>query len=285
MSILSIQSHVAYGYVGNAAAVFPLQRMGFEVWPVHTVQFSNHTGYDSWTGDVFSPRHVGDVIRGVAERGVFGRCQAVLTGYVGDIALGDVVMEAVGRVRAASPQALYCCDPVMGDVDTGFYVRPGLLEFFREVAVPAADLITPNQFELEALADGSVDTLAHAVEAAQALRARGPDTVVVTSLRRGDAEPGNIEMLAAAPDGAWLVSTPMLSIEPAPNGSGDMVAALLLAHLLRQRPIAEALELATATIYAVFEATVAAASRELNIVAAQDAIAAPQRRFAARRLD
>ena len=151
MNILSIQSSVAYGHVGNSAAVFPLQRMGLEVWPVNTVHFSNHTGYGQWRGSVLAAEDVVAIIRGIEDRGVLPDCDAVLSGYMGDASLGEVVVEAVGRIKRLNPKAVYCCDPVMGDAGRGFFVRPGIPEFIKEVAVPAADVITPNQFELEFL--------------------------------------------------------------------------------------------------------------------------------------
>src|ERR1700732_3653711 len=151
MNILSIQSAVSYGHVGNSAAVFPLQRLGFEVWPVNTLQYSNHPGYGAFRGRVFEPAHVAEVITGIAERGVLGTCDAVLSGYLGDAATGEAVLDAVSRVKAANPAALYCCDPVIGDSGTGVYVRPGVAEFFQQRGLPAADIVTPNQFELEHL--------------------------------------------------------------------------------------------------------------------------------------
>src|ERR671921_895732 len=151
LNILSIQSSVAYGHVGNSAAVFPLQRMGFEVWPVNTVHFSNHTGYGQWRGSVLAAEDVVAIIRGIEDRGVLPDCDAVLIGYMGDASLGEVVVGAAGRIKRLNPKAVYCCDPVMGDAGRGFFVRPGIPEFIKEVAVPAADVITPNQFELEFL--------------------------------------------------------------------------------------------------------------------------------------
>ena len=153
MTILSIQSSVAYGHVGNSAAVFPLQRIGVEVWPVNTVHFSNHTGYGAWRGMVLAAETIADVIQGIEERGVLHRCDGVLSGYMGDASLGEVILDAFTRVKRANPNAVYCCDPVMGDVGRGFFVRPGIPEFMRDRAVPAATLVTPNQFELEYLAN------------------------------------------------------------------------------------------------------------------------------------
>ncbi len=280
MNILSIQSHVAFGYVGNRAATFPLQRLGFDVWAVNTVQFSNHTGYGAWKGEAFSPAHVRAIVDGIAERGVLDQCDALLTGYLGDPAMGEAVIDTAARVRAANPAALWTCDPVMGDVGRGFFVRPGIPELFRDRIAPLADIITPNQFELEHLAAGKVDTLRHAVEAARAVLARGTKVVLVTSLQRSDAAPGSIEMLAVNEDGAHLVATPLLDFAVPPNGSGDAVAALFLAHYLRCRDIATALAEAAAAIFALMDATARSGRRELAMIAAQDELVRPARRFA-----
>lgn len=283
MNILSIQSSVAYGHVGNSAAVFPLQRLGFEVWPVLTVHFSNHTGYGAWRGPVLPAEAVAEVLRGIEERGVLPRCDAVLSGYMGDVSLGQVILDAVATTKAANPAALYCCDPVMGDVGRGFFVRPGIPEFMRDRAVPAADIITPNQFELEYLTGHAVATLDDALAAADAARAMGPDIVIVTSLTRADGDPDAIEMLAVAGDGAWRVTTPRLPLSV--NGAGDATAALFLAHRLRTGDSGRALALTAAAVHAVLEATQSAGAREIQLIAAQDAIAAPDAaRFPADRL-
>ncbi len=282
MNILSIQSSVAYGHVGNSAAVFPLQRMGFEVWPVNTVHFSNHTGYGQWQGTVLPAEDVAGIIRGIEDRGVLGGCDAVLSGYMGDASLGEVIVGAVGRVKGLNAKAIYCCDPVMGDAGRGFFVRPGIPEFIREVAVPAADVITPNQFELEFLTGLEVGDLDDALAAADEARRLGPETVLTTSLRRGDAEADTIEMLAVSGEGAWLVGTTMLALEV--NGAGDATAALFLARLLRGETVAQALSMTASAVYAVLEETHRRGSREIELVAAQEGIVQPPRRFEARRI-
>jgi len=284
MNILSIQSSVAYGHVGNSAAVFPLQRLGHTVWPVDTVQFSNHTGYGHWRGPIFTANDVAAVIAGIGERGVFDRCDGVLSGYMGDAAIGAVILEAVAAVRKANPEVLYCCDPVIGDVGRGVFVRPGIPKFMRDRAVKAADLITPNQFELEYLTGKPCETLAHVMEAAAAGRALGPRIVLVTSVVRTDAPQGTIEMLADTAEASWLVTTPRLALDPMPSGAGDVAAALFLAAYLETRDPAKALADTAARIFAVFEATVRAGTRELALVAAQDQIANPARRFEAKKV-
>jgi len=281
-SILSIQSWVSYGHVGNAAAVFPLQRLGVEVWAVNTVQFSNHPGYGQWRGRVLEAAAVAELIQGIGERGVLPECSAVLSGYMGDAALGEAILGAVAAVKAANPKALYCCDPVMGDVGRDFYVRPGIPEFFRDRAVPAADVLTPNQFELEYLTGRTIESLDQALAAVAAVRAMGPRRVLLTSLRRADGPADVMEMLAADEAGAWLVATPLLPVSV--NGAGDAVAALFLAHLLKTDDTATSLGEAAAAIHAVLTATQASGQREIQLIAAQDELVAPKHRFEVRRV-
>lgn len=278
MQILSVQSSVAYGHVGNSAAVFPLQRLGHEVWPVLTVHFSNHTGYGEWRGPLLAPSDVADVIRGVGERGVFPTCDAVLSGYQGAETVGEVVLDAVAQVKAANPAAVYCCDPVMGDVGRGFFVRPGIPEFMRDRVVPAADVVTPNQFELEFLVGSPVGTVPDLLAAVDAVRATGPRRVLVTSVRT-DATPDDaIEMVAVDDEGAWSVRTPLLPLSV--NGAGDLTAALFLAHSLTDGTRV-ALERTASSVFAVLAATHEAGRREIALVPAQDEIVAPTRTFAA----
>lgn len=277
MNILSIQSSVAYGHVGNSAAVFPLQRMGFEVWPVNTVHFSNHTGYGEWRGPVLPAEDIAGVIRGIEDRGVLPTCDAVLSGYMGDASLGEVIVGAADRVKELNPRAVYCCDPVMGDEGRGFFVRPGIPEFVREVAVPAADVITPNQFELEFLTNTSIRDLEDALQASDKVRRLGPDTVLTTSLRRRDSSENTIEMLAVSGEGAWLVETPLLPLEV--NGAGDATAALFLAHLLRGSGPSEALSMTASAIHAVLDETHKTGSREIRLIPTQESIVDPPHRF------
>jgi pyridoxine kinase len=279
MTILSIQSSVAYGHVGNSAAVFPLQRIGVEVWPVNTVHFSNHTGYGAWRGMVLPADTVAEVIQGIEERGVLAECDGVLSGYMGDASLGEVILDAFVRVKQANPEAVYCCDPVMGDVGRGFFVRPGIPEFMRDRAVPAATLITPNQFELEYLSNRPISTIESALGSVDQVMAGGPRVVLVTSLRRRDADGDRIEMLAVDANGAFVVETPLLPVSV--NGAGDMTAALFFAHWRQSESIQIALELTTAAVFAVLEETAEAGAREIQLINAQELIANPVRRFRA----
>ncbi len=276
MKILSIQSHVAYGHAGNSAAVFPLQRLGHDVYPVLTVTFSNHTGYGATRGPLIAPADVAEVINGVEDRGAFPTIDAVLSGYQGAEAVGEVVLDAVARVKAATPEAIYCCDPVMGDVGRGFFVREGIPEYLRDHVVPRADIVTPNQFELEFLTGRTVTTQADLLAAAGELRSRGPEVVLVTSALTTDTPAGSIQMACVTGEGAWVVTTPMLPMTV--RGGGDVTAAVFLAHYLTDGPQV-ALARTAATMYSVLERTHASGSEEMLLVAEQDSIANPHELF------
>jgi pyridoxine kinase len=278
-TVLSIQSWVACGTVGNNAALFPLQRLGVEAWSLNTVAFSNHTGYGKWRGGAVPAAEIAALFEGIVELGALPRCDAVLSGYLGGCDIGAVLLDIVGRTKQANPRALYCCDPVMGDFATGWYVGAGVPEFYRDRALAIADIVTPNRFELEWLTGKQVESLAEAAAAATALRRRGPGVVLVTSL-----EPGldRLAALAATADGVWVVETPRLPIEA--TGCGDAVAALFLAWLLKGRSVPEALATTIAAIWGVVEATLHTPNGELALVAAQDELVAPSRTLALRRL-
>ncbi|MGY1706189.1 pyridoxal kinase PdxY [Geodermatophilus sp. SYSU D00697] len=277
VAVLSIQSHVAYGHVGNSSAVFPLQRLGIEVWPVHTVQFSNHTGYGEWRGRVFDGPAIEEVVQGISERGVLGSCDAVLSGYLGSADIGHAVVQTVARVRAANPQAVYCCDPVIGDVGRGVFVRPGIPEFMREVAVPAADVVTPNHFELDSLSGRTTRTLGEVTDAVAAVQALGPRVVLTTSLVTDDTPADSVDLLASEGGRHFRVRTPRLDVSV--NGAGDTIAALFLAHWLASRDAGTALGAAAASVHGLLEQTEDAGSREILLVAAQEEFVAPSRTF------
>ncbi|WP_404435083.1 pyridoxal kinase PdxY [Microbacterium aerolatum] len=282
MKILSIQSAVAYGHVGNSAAVFPLQRIGVDVLPVYTVNFSNHTGYGAWRGPLIDPSDVRDVITGIEERGVFGQVDAILSGYQGGEGIGDVIIDAVARVKAANPGALYACDPVMGNAKSGCFVAPAIPELLRERVVPAADIITPNQFELGFLTRTEPDTLESTLASVDLAMAMGPSTVLVTSVERPDREEGTIEMLAADGEGAWIVQTPFLPMKA--NGSGDVTAALFTAHYVETGSAQVALERTASSIFDLLKLTLDSGARELQLVEAQESYAHPRMQFSARQV-
>ncbi len=282
MNILSIQSHVAFGHVGNASAVFPLQRLGVEVWAINTVEFSNHTGYGAWRGQVFEAGLIADLVQGITERGVLGTCDGVLSGYMGSADIGAAILDAVEKVKGANPKAHYCCDPVIGDVGRGIFVRPGIPEFMRERAVPAAEVITPNHFELELLSGHKVHSQAEAFAACDALHKAGPRVILVTSLHTEETPAQSIDLLASGPDGRFLVRTPRLDV--ALNGAGDAIAALFFYHYERTGSTGEALTRAASSIFGLLERTEKAQSRELLLVAAQDEFVQPSHLFTAQKM-
>ncbi|MGH6898800.1 MAG: pyridoxal kinase PdxY [Geminicoccaceae bacterium] len=281
-AILSIQSQVAYGHVGNSAAMLPLQRLGFDVLALNTVQLAHHPGYGTWRGHKLGCEQLGEILRGLEERGVLGRCVAVLSGYLGDGAVADVVLRAVAAVRRARPEACYLCDPVIGDDGPGVFVSAGVPEAIGERLVPLADIAVPNRFELAHLTGQSIRSLEDAVAAVAALRARGPRLVVATGLELPD-RPDELAVLAATAEEAWLVATPRLPLAIG-GGTGDAFAALFLGHYLAAADLGTALERAVAAMFALVARTCEEGAEELCLVAAQDAMVAPSRRFAAVRL-
>ncbi|KQR54494.1 pyridoxamine kinase [Leifsonia sp. Leaf336] len=277
MKILSIQSAVAYGHVGNSAAVFPLQRIGVEVLPVYTVNFSNHTGYGAWRGPLIAPDDVREVITGIEERGVLGQIDAVLSGYQGSEGIGDVIVDAVARVKAANPNAVYACDPVMGNAKSGCFVAPAIPDLLRDRVVPVADIITPNQFELGYLTGTEPADLESTLASVDAARAMGPRTVLVTSVERPDQPEDTIEMLAVDDAGAWIVQTPRLPLKA--NGSGDVTAALFTAHYVASGDAASALSKTVSSVYDLLDRTLQSGERELQLVESQESYASPREQF------
>lgn len=281
-TMLSIQSHVAYGHAGNSAALFPLQRSGVEVFDVLTVTFSNHTGYGSWRGPHVPASDVWDVVQGIDERGALAGVDALLTGYLGTAAIGEVLQRTAELVKQRHPGAVYCCDPVMGDTGPGFYTEPGIPEFIRDRLVPLADVMTPNQFELEFLTGRELHTLGDVLDAARALQAMGPATVLVTSVVVDDVDPGDLHMVAVDADGAWRVGTP--NLHQFFTGSGDVTAAMFLTHLLRSGSAREALEQTASIVFSLLERTHQLGRSELALVAAQDVFVDPPHHFSAHRI-
>ncbi len=282
VKILSIQSAVAYGHVGNSAAVFPLQRIGVEVLAVYTVNFSNHTGYGAWRGPLIAPADVADVITGIEERGAFPDIDVVLSGYQGSEGIGDVILDAVARVKAANPGALYSCDPVMGNAKSGCFVAPAIPVLLRERVVPQADIITPNQFELGFLTGTEPADLDSTLASADLARDMGPRTVLVTSVERPERPEGTIEMLAVDDRGAWIVQTPQIPMKA--NGSGDVTAALFTAHFRETGDAALALARTTSSVFDLLQNTFDSGQRELRLIESQDVYAQPRMQFEVRQV-
>jgi len=288
MAVLSIQSHVVYGYAGNTAAVFPLQRLGREVWAVNTVEFSNHTGYGSWKGKVLGADLILDLIKGLEERGALSQCSAVLSGYLGDGEIGKAIIEAVKKVRAHSPGALYSCDPVMGDTGRGFYVKENIPQMFKNELVPLADIITPNLFELETLTGvNNINNIDAAKKAINILHKMGPSIVLLTSFKERD---GEIGMIASNKKNIFITSTPELPLNGSVAGTGDMTSAVFLSHYLKHKDIKKSLELCTSIVYSILKASFKLSKKEndsfieLNFIQAQKEFDFPSNKFKAKEL-
>lgn len=280
--VLSIQSHVAFGHVGNRSAVFPLELIGQEVVVVNTVQFSNHTGYGEWTGEVFSAQHIKKIIQGIEKRGGL-TCDAVLSGYMGASEIGMAITEAVDRVRMINPEAIYCLDPVMGDYGRGFFVHSEIPGFIKNEALKRATIVTPNQFEAEYLAEMKITEISHASEACRKIRENGPQIVLITSFQI-DGDDKSISMYLSDKGEDWIITTPRLGVKPDPNGAGDLTAALFLGRYLQSRNAVDALGKMANSVYTVFEKTFNAKSRELRLVDSRFEIMEPVLRFEAVRV-
>lgn len=279
MNVLSIQSSVAYGHVGNNAATLPLQRLGISVWPVNTAHLSNHLGHATWRGGPAAADGVGDIVAGIDTLGVLGDCDALLSGFLGSAALGAVVLDALDRLRAANPAAIFMLDPVIGDDGIGVYVSGGVADYLRDKLLPRAQIITPNRYEAEYLTTRKIGSIDDAVAAMADLRRVGPELVVLTSAYKSDDD---LTTLAADREGVWMVRSPRL--DTAVHGAGDLFSALFLGHTLRGEVTAEALSLTVSSVHAVLAATAQAGAREMLLVDTQDALAAPPKRFPSERL-
>jgi pyridoxine kinase len=277
MAVLSIQSRVTSGYVGNAAAVPILQRLGHEVWPIDTVVFSNHPAHGAFSGGVRPAGEVSALADGLEARGLFADCDAVLTGYLGGASTGPAVRDIAARVRCGNPRAVWCCDPVMGDHGR-FYVADGIPEYFLDHALGEADIVTPNVFEAGFLSGMEIRSTEEAVRAARLLREKGPRSVVVTGIRLGDS----ISAVAVADDGVWRAQAPFV-VTPA-HGAGDAFTALFLGHLLDSGATGHALSLAVSGVHALLSISLARGALDLCLVEALDRLAKPDNSVAVERL-
>nr|WP_304184274.1 pyridoxal kinase PdxY [Hafnia alvei] len=281
-NILSIQSHVVFGHAGNSAAEFPMRRMGVNVWPLNTVQFSNHTQYGHWTGCVMPANHLTEIVQGIADIDRLKNCDAVLSGYIGSPEQGGHILDIVRKVKAANPNAWYFCDPVMGHPEKGCIVAPGVAEFFARDAVASSDIMAPNLLELEQLTGHTITSVEEALVSARSVIARGPKVVLVKHLSYAGYHKDRFEMILVTADEAWHISRPLVDFGARqPVGVGDLTSGLLLVNMLKGEPLKKALEHVTAAVYEVMLTTKEMGEYELQVVAAQDLIAQPVHQFAA----
>jgi pyridoxine kinase len=281
MTVISIQSQVAYGHVGNSAALFPMQMHGIDVIAVPTTLLSNRPGYPTIRGRVIEAQLVADLLLGIEERGAVESSSMILSGYLGSAEIADVVADFVARAKARNPRLTYCCDPVLGDRDRGLFVKADIPPLVRDRLCPLANIITPNHFEFEWLCGAKATTTDQMIAQAQTLLARGPSTVVVTSAELADTPRDEIETLAVerTEDGvrAWRVRTPKLPISP--SGTGDLFAALLVSARSTGADTPEALSHAASAIFAVLECTALRGTEEMRIVESAGLLLQPKRRF------
>jgi pyridoxine kinase len=284
MCVISIQSQVAFGHVGNSAAVFPMQMHGIDVIAVPTTLLSNRPGYPTLRGRVLEAQLVADLLLGIEERGALDTCEAILSGYLGSPDIAAVVAGFVARAKLRNPAPAYCCDPVLGDRDGGLFVQADIPPLMRDLLCPLADIITPNHFEFEWLCGAKATTIEEVTGAARALMARGPSTIVVTSAELADTPDHAIETVAvercegSTPQAqAWRVCTPKLPISP--SGTGDLFASLFVSARVRGSDTPDALSHAASAIFAVLERTAARGTEEMRIVETGELLAHPKRRF------
>jgi len=273
MAIISIQSHVSYGYVGNSAAQVVLQFLGHEVWPVHTVLFSNHPGYGSYRGDIVATETVRSILSGLLQRCSGKNCDAVLSGYLGCADTGFIVEKAMDQIRQTSSDAIYVCDPVIGDAEEGVYVESGLVDVFQKHLIPAADVITPNAFELSLLSGLAVNSVGDALRAARKLMNPEPSIVIVTSVLDAD-QPDHLNTLLITPDQAWAVSSPMLAHPP--KGAGDLLSALWLGRYLGGEPAEQALKMAVSSVFSLIRNAGRVGEAELPLVRGRQLLREPE---------
>ena len=264
--VISIQSQVVHGHVGNSAAVFPMQALGVTVAAVPTTLLSNHPLYPTARGRVLDAALVEDLLIGVEERGLIEAASHVVTGYLGSAEIGCIVADFIRRAKAQNPDLLYVCDPVIGDEDSGVFVADGLIGIFRDLLVPAASIATPNQFEFELLSDARARSAEALRAAAMDSRRRWPRHIVVTGCALDDTPSGHIETIVC--DGGVLhrIAAPRLPIKP--HGAGDLFAGLLAAHLALGQDLIRSSEWASASVFKALQRTLADHCYELRLCAA-----------------
>ncbi|MGL4604737.1 MAG: pyridoxal kinase PdxY [Iodobacter sp.] len=279
MNILSIQSHVVYGHAGNSAAVFAMQRSGLNVWPVHTVQFSNHTQYGQWRGQTLDSEVLQNIVQGMDDIGVLSQCDAILTGYLGSLEQAVQIKQIVNQVRSLNPGVWYLCDPVMGNKEKGCIVAAGIESFLINEMPQIADIMAPNHFELENLSGIKIQTMEDALAACRILISRGPKIVLAKNIKTQDKPHHHFGMLVVSKDEAWYGCRPLYPFQQQPVGVGDLTSGLFLAQLLKGDSICHAFRHTLAAVDAVVARTWQDNCYELQIIAAQDSMVEAPHKF------
>lgn len=293
--VLSIQSHVVHGYVGNKSATFPLQVLGFEVDAINSVQFSNHTGYKVIKGQVLQEQELADLIQGLEGNDLLDSYSHLLTGYIGNASFLRQVADIVKRLRAKNPQLIYVCDPVLGD-NGKMYVPESLLPIYRDEIVPLADIVTPNQFEVELLTGVKIKSESDVWQAVDWFHQRNIDTVAISSsdiVTAGNNDNETLRTYLSKRDGSrYALNIPKQGGDISFTGTGDLFAALFLAHshAATNETFHNALEKTIASLQAVIKRTiesmpadvrtkqraVTSRERELKLIQSKQEIETPQ---------
>ena len=282
MSILSINSFVAIGHVGNSASSFPLQRLGFEVWQLPSVLLSNHRGYETSEGKSVSVSTLSAMLDGIEKLEHFDLCEGIISGYLTTVEMVEFVADAVKRIKAVNPEVLYFCDPILGDFKSHLYISEDIANAIRTKLLPLADFVSPNVFELKYIAGRRQETMQATLLSADVLRAYGPKNVIVTSVKGKKGARQTLSNVLVNDKGAWRITVPQLSLRA--KGTGDTLLALFSAHILRGENPVRALELATSTLFGVIDDTVRHDADELRLIGAQAEYLSPSYYFDAVRI-
>lgn len=259
-SILSIQSHVVFGYVGNKAATYPLQSMGFDVWPINTVQFSNHTGYGKWDGEIFSKDHILSLVDGIFKIGQVNKCVAVLTGYMGSKEICYAIKDIVLKLKNANKNIIYLCDPVIGGKNC--YVKSEILDFFKNELM--ADIITPNQNEAEILSGILINSAQDLIKVADFFHKRMIKIVIITGIKFEND--GDLYVFASDESFNYLIKTKEYKSSVSINGTGDLFSSTFLGAYINYRNTSIAMQYATYYLQSAINATILSEERELQVL-------------------
>lgn len=269
-SVISIQSQVVYGHVGNSAAVLPMQARGLNVAAVPTTLLSNHPGYETMRGRVLEPELVSDLLRGVEERGLISSSRYIVSGYLGSRANGEVVADFVTRARKINPDITYICDPVMGDTGLGVFVADPVVEFIIRQLVPLADLLTPNQFEVGLITGCEITSFDILQEKVRQIQALNNARLIATGCIFPDTPYGSLENVVFENGGETRLTTVRVPIVPV--GTGDLFTGLLTANLAYGSTLTEAARNAASTVLKVVGRTAAQSEQEMQLGSAIEAL-------------
>jgi len=263
MLVISIQSQVVHGHVGNSAAAYAIQAEGVNVAAVPTTLLSNHPRYSTIRGRVLETELVADLLKGVEERGLVDKAAVLVTGYLGSSGNAAVIADFVERALTRNSKLAYLCDPVIGD-DGRVYVADGILDVVRHRLLPAAKLATPNQFELELLSGVKIQDTQSLRAACTALAGQRRIDVVATGCTLEDTGEGQVETILCADGELSRFATPRLPIHV--SGTGDLLTGLIAAHLAKGEAMEAAVRLAVETVFAVLVRTQDAGTAEMRLV-------------------